>query len=50
MVEKEIHKLKKEGFQITVSDEREMLYETAGGLFKARDFLFQILSCFIMLI
>lgn len=38
MVEKEIHKLKKEGFQITVSDEREMLYETAGGLFKARDF------------
>jgi len=38
MVEEEIRKLNKKGFRITVSDERAMLLETGGGLFKARDF------------
>ncbi len=38
MVEKEIQRLRKDGFRITVSDERELLLETGGGLFKARDF------------
>ncbi|MCX6333143.1 MAG: sugar phosphate nucleotidyltransferase [Bacteroidia bacterium] len=38
MVEEEIAKLRKDGFSITVSDERSLLLETAGGLFKARDF------------
>lgn len=37
-VEKEIDLLKKEGYHITVSDERESLLETGGGLFKARWF------------
>jgi NDP-sugar pyrophosphorylase family protein len=38
MVEEEIRKLKKIGFSITVSDERDMLLETGGGLYKAREF------------
>ncbi len=38
MVEAEINRLNKIGFRITVSDEREMLLENAGGLYKARDF------------
>jgi NDP-sugar pyrophosphorylase family protein len=37
-VEKEISRLNKIGFRINVSDEREMLLETGGGLFKARRF------------
>jgi NDP-sugar pyrophosphorylase family protein len=38
MVEKEADYLKSIGFRITLSDEREMLLETGGGLFKARNF------------
>ncbi len=38
MVEEEIRKLNKLGFRITVSDERDMLLETGGGLYKAREF------------
>jgi MurNAc alpha-1-phosphate uridylyltransferase len=38
LVEEEIVKLKKDGFRITVSDERDMLLETGGGLYKARNF------------
>jgi len=38
LVENEIGKLKKDGFRITVSDERELLLETGGGLFKAKWF------------
>jgi len=38
MVEKEIMRLRKEGFRIAISDEREMLFETGGGLYKARGF------------
>ncbi len=38
MVEGEITKLTKMGFKISVSDEREMLLETGGGLYKARGF------------
>ncbi len=38
IVEEETERLKKDGFKITVSDEREMLLETGGGLFKARGF------------
>jgi len=38
MVEEEVSKLNEMGFRISVSDEREMLLETGGGLFKARDF------------
>ncbi len=38
MVEDEIERLIRDGFKITVSDERDMLLETGGGLFKARDF------------
>jgi len=38
LVEEEIVNLRNDGFRITVSDEREMLLETGGGLFKARDF------------
>jgi MurNAc alpha-1-phosphate uridylyltransferase len=37
-VEQEIEKLRKEGYKITVSDERDKLLETGGGLYKARDF------------
>ncbi|MCX6326751.1 MAG: sugar phosphate nucleotidyltransferase [Bacteroidia bacterium] len=38
MVEDEVKRLNKMGFRISVSDEREMLLETGGGLFKARGF------------
>jgi NDP-sugar pyrophosphorylase family protein len=38
MVEEEIRKLKRLGFRITVSDERELLLENGGGLCKARGF------------
>jgi NDP-sugar pyrophosphorylase family protein len=38
MVEAEVAALRKTGFNITVSDERELLCETGGGLFKAREF------------
>ncbi len=34
----EVEALRKSGFTITVSDERDELLETGGGLFKARDF------------
>lgn len=38
MVEEEVRQLNKSGFRVTVSDEREMLLENGGGLYKARDF------------
>jgi N-acetyl-alpha-D-muramate 1-phosphate uridylyltransferase len=38
MVEDEVKRLNKMGFSISVSDERAMLLETGGGLFKARRF------------
>jgi len=38
MVEDEVERLNKMGFRISVSDEREMLLENGGGLFKARHF------------
>ncbi len=38
MVEEEIRRLNRQGFKITVSDEREMLLENGGGLYKARSF------------
>lgn len=38
LVEEEIRKLNKMGFRISISDERAMLLETGGGLYKARDF------------
>ena len=38
LVEQEIVRLKKDGYKISVSDERDMLLETGGGLYKARDF------------
>jgi len=38
MVENEVNRLNKMGFSITVSDEREMLLENGGGLYKARNF------------
>jgi NDP-sugar pyrophosphorylase family protein len=38
MVEDEVERLNKMGFRISVSDEREMLLENGGGLFKARYF------------
>jgi N-acetyl-alpha-D-muramate 1-phosphate uridylyltransferase len=38
MVEDEIKRLKNDGFRITVSDERDKLLETGGGLYKAKDF------------
>lgn len=38
LVTDEIAHLKKEGYRITVSDERDKLLETGGGLFQARDF------------
>jgi NDP-sugar pyrophosphorylase family protein len=37
-VEDEIGRLRKDGFRISVSDEREKLLETGGGLYKARHF------------
>jgi NDP-sugar pyrophosphorylase family protein len=38
MVGKEIERLRKLGYRITVSDEREKILDTGGGLFKARHF------------
>jgi N-acetyl-alpha-D-muramate 1-phosphate uridylyltransferase len=38
MVEEEIRRLKRLGFRISVSDERDKLLENAGGLYKARAF------------
>jgi NDP-sugar pyrophosphorylase family protein len=38
MVEDEVKKLNKMGFCISVSDEREMLLENGGGLYRAREF------------
>jgi NDP-sugar pyrophosphorylase family protein len=38
MVEEEVRRLKKMGFMITVSDERDKLLENGGGLYKARNF------------
>jgi NDP-sugar pyrophosphorylase family protein len=38
MVEEEVKELRKEGFRIAVSDERDLLLETGGGLYKARGF------------
>lgn len=38
LVEEEVARLNQEGFSISVSDEREGLLETGGGLFKARHF------------
>jgi NDP-sugar pyrophosphorylase family protein len=38
MVEDEVKRLNREGFRISVSDEREMLLENGGGLYKAKDF------------
>lgn len=37
-VEQEIERLRKDGYKITISDERDKLLETGGGLYKARDF------------
>jgi NDP-sugar pyrophosphorylase family protein len=38
MVENEVERLNKIGFKISVSNEREMLLENGGGLYKARNF------------
>jgi NDP-sugar pyrophosphorylase family protein len=38
MVEDEVNRLTKMGFNISVTDEREMLLDTAGGLYKAKWF------------
>lgn len=38
MVEDEVKRLNRMGYSISVSDEREKLLETGGGLFKARNF------------
>jgi NDP-sugar pyrophosphorylase family protein len=38
MVEKEVQKLNREGFKVSVSDERDGLLENGGGLYKARHF------------
>jgi NDP-sugar pyrophosphorylase family protein len=38
MVEDEVKKLNRMGYSISVSDERKMLLENGGGLYKARDF------------
>ena len=37
-VEEEIERLMKDGYKITVSDERNKLLETGGGLYKVKDF------------
>ena len=49
MVEEEVEKLNKMGYRISVSDEREMLLENGGGLYKAGAFSTVILFCFTML-
>ncbi len=38
MVEEEIFRLRKDGYRIEISDERDELLDTGGGLFKARHF------------
>jgi NDP-sugar pyrophosphorylase family protein len=38
MVEEEVRRLNRLGFRIVVSDERDLLLENGGGLFKARSF------------
>jgi N-acetyl-alpha-D-muramate 1-phosphate uridylyltransferase len=38
MVEEEVTRLNKKGFHITISEEKDMLLENGGGLFKARNF------------
>jgi NDP-sugar pyrophosphorylase family protein len=38
LVEEEVSRLNAMGFHISVSDERELLLENGGGLWKARDF------------
>jgi NDP-sugar pyrophosphorylase family protein len=38
LVEEEVTRLNNIGFRISVSDERDMLLENGGGLYKARDF------------
>lgn len=38
MVQNEVESLRSLGYRITVSDERQMLLETGGGLYKARNF------------
>ena len=38
MVEEEVRRLNAKGFRISVSDERELLLENGGGLYKARHF------------
>lgn len=38
MVENEVERLNKMGFTVSVSDERELLLENGGGLYKARNF------------
>jgi NDP-sugar pyrophosphorylase family protein len=38
MVEAEVDRLRQEGYSISISDEREQLLETGGGLYKARKF------------
>jgi NDP-sugar pyrophosphorylase family protein len=38
LVEKEIERLNRNGLKISVSDERDLLLETGGGLFKAKWF------------
>lgn len=40
-VENEILRLNSSGFRITISDERDKLLDTGGGLFKARNFFDQ---------
>ena len=37
-VEQEIDRLNGKGFHVEISDEREMLLETGGGLYKVRSF------------
>ncbi len=37
-VEEEVTRLNKSGFDISISDERTMLLDTGGGLYRARDF------------
>ncbi|HLN19725.1 MAG TPA: nucleotidyltransferase family protein [Bacteroidales bacterium] len=37
-IEKEVNLLKEEGYQISISDERDELLETGGGLFRAKWF------------
>ena len=38
LIEKEADNLTRLGYRISISDERKMLLETGGGLFKAKDF------------